>query len=551
MGWIGGCLAGLGAALLGVTPLAANAAAAVPAPPAKLVVAISVDQFALDLYQRYRPTFTGGLKRMSQGLAFAGYQSHAATETCPGHSTILTGEHPSHTGIVANTWYERDTGSTVYCVAVAGVADPRARGPQKLKVDTLGDWLKRSHPGARSIAVSGKDRAAIMMGGHHADAVYWWVDRIGFTTSRYAGPATPAVMEPARAFDKARFAAWRAAPPRFWPKDVPARCAALETPHRFGGLSLTGEIPPQTAPAGGLPVKDGHFDDEFRASPAFDPMTLEFAGDLVRELKLGRGPSSDLLAISLSATDLIGHRYGAGGAEMCVQMAELDAALGRFFAGLDRQGLAYTVVLTADHGASDAPERVGPPKIRIDVAALLQALSAHLRKTFGLGYDPLVGDDPRQLILSLAPLDQPRRGVILAEAKAWMKARPQVAEAYTADEIARVVVPRGKPAPELTLPERFAESFDRERSGDILVAYAKGATLGAPHSLGDSVAGHGSPWDYDRRVPILFWWRGVKPLAEAAPIETVDIAPTLAAVMAVPAPPVDGRCIDIGQGCPK
>ena len=550
MGWIGGCLAGLGAALLGATPLAAQAAAAVPPPPAKLVVAISVDQFALDLYQRYRPTFTGGLKRMSDGLVFTGYQSHAATETCPGHSTILTGEHPSHTGIVANTWYERDTGSSVYCVAVPGDADPNARGPQKLKVDTLGDWLKRAHPGARSIAVSGKDRAAITMGGHHADAVYWWVDRVGFTTSRYE-PSAPAVLKPARAFDKARFAAWRATPPRLWPKAVPARCAALETPHRFGALALTGEVPPQTAPAGGLPVTDGHFDDELRASPAFDPMTLEFAGDLTRQLKLGRGRSTDLLAISLSATDLIGHRYGNGGAEMCVQMAELDAALGRFFAGLDRQGLAYTVVLTADHGASDAPERAGPPETRVDAAALLQALSAHLRQAFDLSYDPLVGDDPRQLILSLAPLDQPRRGTIVADAKAWMKARPEVAEAYTAEEIAQVVVPKGKPAPELTLPERFAESFDRERSGDILVAYADGATLGWPRAAGDTVAGHGSPWDYDRRVPILFWWPGVRPVTEAAPMETVDIAPTLAAVMAVPAPPVDGRCIDIGQGCGK
>ena len=551
MSWIRGCLAGIGAALISATPLWAQAPAAQPAPPAKLVVAISVDQFGLDLYQRYRPTFTGGLKRLGEGLSFAGYQSHSATETCPGHSTILTGEHPSHTGIVANSWYERATGSTVYCVSVDGDADPNARGPAKLRVDTLGDWLKRARPGARSIAVSGKDRAAIMMAGHHPDAVYWWVDRTGFATSHYAGPATPAVLAPAQAFDKARFAAWRAQPPKFWPKDVPQRCAALETPHKFGQVTLTGEIPPQTAPGGGLPLSDPHFDDELRASPAFDPMTLAFAGELVRHHRLGQGPSTDLLAISLSATDLIGHRYGAGGPEMCVQMAELDAALGQFFDSLDRQGLAYTVVLTADHGGSDAPERAGAPATRVDAAATLGGLSSHLRKAFDLTYDPLVGDDPRQLILALAPLDQARRAAIVGDAVTWLKARPEVAGAYTADEIAGVVVPNGKPAPELTMAERFAESFERERSGDILVAYAEHATLGMPRSLGDTVAGHGSPWDYDRRVPILFWWRGVKPVAESQPIETVDIAPTLAAVMDVPPPPVDGRCLDIGQGCRK
>lgn len=551
MSWIRGGLAGLCAALITAAPLWAKGPAAAPPPPAKLVVAISIDQFGLDLYQRYRPTFTGGLKRMGEGRAFVGYQSHAATETCPGHSTLLTGEHPSHTGIVANSWYERSTGSTVYCVSVDGDADPNARGAAKLRVATLGDWLKRTRPGARSIAVSGKDRAAIMMAGHHPDAVYWWADRIGFTTSRYAGPATPRVLAPAQAFNQARFAAWRARVPNFWPKNAPKRCAALETPHRFGALALTGAIPPQTAPAGGLPMGDSRFDDEFRASPAFDPTTLAFADMLVRRLALGRGRSVDLLAISLSATDFIGHRYGDGGPEMCLQMAELDAALGRFFDGLDRQGLAYTVVLTADHGGSDAPERAGPPASRVDTAAMLQALSGHLRKTFGLGYAPLVGHDPRQLILTLAPRDQPRRGAIVADAVTWLKARPEVAAAYAADEIARVVVARGKRAPDLTLPERFAESFDRERSGDILVAYAERATLGMPRRPGDAVAGHGSPWDYDRKVPILFWWRGVKPLAEPAPIETVDIAPTLAAVMRLAAPQVDGRCIDIGQGCRK
>jgi predicted AlkP superfamily pyrophosphatase or phosphodiesterase len=539
------CLAGLVAALVAATPLWAKPRPA--APPAKLVVAISVDQFALDLYRRYRPTYVGGLKRLSEGLVFTGYQSHAATETCPGHSTILTGDHPARTGIVANTWYDRATGSRVYCVSVPG--DPEARGPGRLKVDTLGDWLKRAHPGARSVAVSGKDRAAIMMGGHHADAVYWWADGTGFTTSAYAGPATPAVLEPAQAFDAASFAAWRASPPRFWPKEVPARCAALERPYRFGALELSGAVPPQTAPNGGLPLGDSRFDDEFRASPAFDPMTLDFAAALVRRMKLGRGPSSDLLAVSLSATDLVGHRYGPGGAEMCVQMAALDSALGRFFQDLDRQGLAYTVVLTADHGSSDAPERAGPPAVRIDAAATVRGLVGYLRERFGLGYDPLVGDDPRELVFAFAPLDQPRRAEIVAAAAAWLRARPEVAAAFSADEIARVVVPKGAPAPRLTLAERFAESFDPERSGDILVAYVEGATLGAPHALGENVAGHGSPWDYDRRVPILFWWRGVRAIDEPKPIETVDIAPTLAAVLHAPAPPVDGRCLDIGQGC--
>jgi len=95
-----------------------------------LVVAIAVDQFSAELFQHYRTSFTGGLKRLSNGIAFTGYQSHAATETCPGHSTILTGRHPAATGIVANTWFDARSGSSVYCVSVRGTADPDARGPQ-------------------------------------------------------------------------------------------------------------------------------------------------------------------------------------------------------------------------------------------------------------------------------------------------------------------------------------------------------------------------------------------------------------------------------------
>src|SRR6187402_225599 len=213
---------------------AAWTAEAAPPPQPKLVVAIAVDQFSADLFQRYHASFTGGLKRLADGIAFTGYQSHAATETCPGHSTILTGRHPAATGIVANTWFDAKSGSNVYCVAVRGTADPDARGPQNLRVSTFGDWLKQAQPQARVVSISGKDRAAIMLGGHKADAVYWWNDGVGFTTSSFAGPATPAVTAPAQAFDKALFARWKAGAPALWPTDVPSACQALQQPHMFG-----------------------------------------------------------------------------------------------------------------------------------------------------------------------------------------------------------------------------------------------------------------------------------------------------------------------------
>jgi len=530
-----------------------SAAGAAPAPPApKLVVAISVDQFSADLFQRYRASFTGGLKRLSDGIAFTGYQSHAATETCPGHSTILTGRHPAATGIVANTWFDAKSGSSVYCVAVRGTADPDARGPQNLRVPTLGEWLKQAEPQARIVAISGKDRAAIMMAGHHPDAVYWWNDGVGFTTSSYAGPATPAVLAPAEAFDKALFARWKASPPKLWPSDVTATCQALVAPHMFGKLALSGKVPPDLS----LTVESGDFlhrtdfQDQLRVSPTFDPMTLDFVSQTIDRLHLGQGPATDLLAISLSSTDYIGHRYGNGGAEMCVHLAALDRALGDFLAKLDSLHVPYVVALTADHGGVDAAERASEHGIaasRIDPVAFVKRLNDAVGKQVGVGYETIVGDDPQQLSINVGP-DDALRAKVRDVAVAWLRQQPEVAQVYTSDQTAAAAPAPGKPADQLTILERFHESYDKERSGDIQVQFLQYATMGMPRGAGDTVAGHGSPWDYDRRVPILFWWPGVSADDRNEPIETVDIAPTLAAIAHVPAPQVDGKCLETVAG---
>ena len=528
-----------------------SAQAALPPQP-KLVVALAIDQFSAELFQRYRASFTGGLKRLSDGIVFTGYQSHAATETCPGHSTILTGRHPAATGIVANTWFDVKSGSSVYCVAVRGTADPDARGPQNLRVSTFGDWLKQEQPQARVVSISGKDRAAIMLGGHKADAVYWWNDGVGFITSRYAGPATSAVTAPALAFNNALFARWKAAPPQLWRTQIPAACQALEQPHTFGKLALSGNVPPDLS----LQVESGDFlhrtdfQDQLRVSPVFDPLTIDFADQTIDRLRLGQGVATDLLAISLSSTDYIGHRYGNGGAEMCEQMAALDQALGRFFAKLDSLGVPYVVALTADHGGTDAAERLsehGVDARRIDPVAFVKRLNDALKTELALNYEPIVGDDPQQLNINVGP-DETLRAKVRDAALAWLKQQPEVVAAYSAEETAAAATPLGKPADQLTVLERFHESYDKERSGDIQVQFSEHASIGMPRAPGDTVAGHGSPWDYDRRVPILFWWPGVISEDRKEPIETVDIAPTLAAIAHIPVPQVDGKCLNVVAG---
>jgi predicted AlkP superfamily pyrophosphatase or phosphodiesterase len=541
------------AATLSVLTAAPVSAATLPQP--KLIVAISVDQFAASVYGRYLNDYAGGLKRLSQGVAFpVGYQSHAATETCPGHSTLLTGDHPSHTGIVGNTWFDRGAGTSVYCVAVAGTGDPVARGPQKLKTTTLGDWLKQAHPRSRVVSISGKDRAAIMMAGHHPDLVAWWQDGFvenrplfGFRTSSYAGPAGPKVQAILKQKDDAVAAAWRKAPPQLWPSDVPAPCRALDKAHRFGDVEISGTVPPSAAVQSVAKPGFMQHDDfiaELHASPLYDALVLDFAADMAKRWKLGSGPTPDLLAISLSATDYVGHHYGNGGAEMCAQVHALDRSLGTFLDRIDRLGVPYMVVLSADHGSVDAPERLreqGIPAERVDTAKFLAGLNGHLKQVLHVDWEPITADDVQNLYIT-SPGDEAFLGRVRDEAVKWLQQQPAVESVRTKAEVAAAVPAPDKSPADLTLEERYNESFDTERSPDIFVEFRKFETLGWPRGSSTYVAGHGSPWDYDRQVPILFWWPGAPNLTSPAPAETVDIAPTLAAAIGIVPPPIDGHC---------
>src|SRR5437899_8037630 len=171
------------AALLGLLLFGVPACAQAPAtssPGPKLVVVISVDQFSAALFNEYRSRFTGGLRRLAGGVVFAsGYQAHAATETCPGHATILTGDHPARTGIIANHWYDFAAprqNKEIYC-AEDESAPSFTVSSLHLRVPTLGDRMKQAGAASRVVIVSGKDRSAAMMGGRSFDERWWWQDQ--------------------------------------------------------------------------------------------------------------------------------------------------------------------------------------------------------------------------------------------------------------------------------------------------------------------------------------------------------------------------------------
>lgn len=517
-----------GAALV----LGATASAA----PPKLIILISVDQLSADLFDQYRQHFTGGLARVAGGTVYRnGYQGHASTETCPGHAALITGTHPARNGIIANSWVDAAApraDKSVYCVedesAPGSDSLHYVRSVKHLRVPSFGDLLKQRFPQARVVAVAGKDRSAILFGGHSPDADYY-LDGPAFIGAGGAVDQTAL-----KAVNGAIAAQIAAAEPAMVP---PPLCAAKARPVAI----------PEHAPVGdGTFARTAGDVAAWRTSPASDAASLTLGAVLVNRMGLGKGPQTDFLGLGLSATDYVGHAYGSQGQEMCLQLLALDRDLGDFFARLDGWGVDYAVALSADHGSVDIPERArgqgSPEAARIDLDLTPKSVSAAVRAATGLK-GPILADIGVAGDLYFDPaLPDADRARALAAVLAEYRRHPQVMAAFAKAEIAAVPMPSGNPV-KWSLIERVRASFDPARSGDLYVVLKPAITpIGRATGI---VATHGSPWDYDRRVPVLFWRKGEAPRSDDAPVETVDVVPSLAALAEIPLAPgsVDGKCL--------
>ncbi|MBB3763559.1 alkaline phosphatase family protein [Sphingomicrobium lutaoense] len=527
----------LGMMLAGVSLAAAQPAVAQGSDAPDLLIAISVDQLSSDLYEQYAPLFTAGLKRVNQGTIFInGYQAQMATETCPGHSTILTGSYPARTGIVANAWLdlalEREN-KLVYCAedVKAELAEGEAYrvSPVHLLVPTLGERMKARNPASRNVAVAGKDRSAVMMGGHHPDQRWYW-GRNGWTSDldRQVPQSVPAATEAAKAM-------------------IATGIPALEYPPYCGAKSAATAVKgsEHVVGAGQLAVPPGDV-RAFQTSPAYDGAVLALAAALVREMQLGRQGQTDLLSIGLSATDYVGHSYGSEGGEMCLQLLALDRSLGDFFTTLDGWDVDYAVVLTSDHGALDVPDRLNAKGVSkaqwLDPALSTEQVSIKVAEKLGLNGRLIYGSAPGDVHLN--PLIEGKLATrVVREVKKSYSEHPQIEAVFEADEIARLPIPSGDPT-NWTLAQRVRASFHPERSGDLIVVAREYVQPIANPGTG-YVSTHGSPWDYDRRVPIVFWRPGGMGDVREEGVSTVDILPTLAAQIGLPldGAEIDGRCI--------
>ena len=547
--------------LLGATPaLAQTQAPRAPLPASnvapgrpQLIVTIVIDQFSANLFNQYRSRFTGGLKTLAdQGLVYTnGYQSHGVTTTCPGHSTVLTGAHPTHTGIPANEWIDPATGKQVYCLYAPAntIADGTQGengpvGPDQLLVTNLPDWVKARTPDSRVFAVSGKDRGAITLAGHHSDGAYW-IEGPALTTYVEPGQTAEARLAPIAAFNAAYKAKLATEPNPTWDFSHDY-CRTLRGTATIGGETFHADVPPEHA--------------NLEDSPYLDETTLDAATYLLESQKMGRRGVVDLLGVSLSGTDKIGHAYGTQGPEMCEQMLRMDEALGTFLGKVAAVPGGAIVVLTADHGGSDFPERMhdrGAAEAARYDPTMLTRINDQLKATFDLTDAPLQNGGTGFIIADKTrkALAEPLRSQIVAAAIPLLNAEPNITLAVARDELLADPMPASNANPEeLSVRERLRLSAVAGRGADILRAYAYNLTVNG--RVGGTLASHGSVWDYDRRVPIIFWRPGERGEERFWPLRTIDIAPTLANLIAIPIPDtVDGRCQNLGlfdvAACPS
>ncbi|HEX7979806.1 MAG TPA: alkaline phosphatase family protein [Gemmatimonadaceae bacterium] len=507
-------------------------AAAAPVPPRaaarpQLVVFITVDQMRPDYFDRWARQLTGGLARLSrQGAFFTNaFQDHAITETAPGHSVTMSGRFPRSTGIVRNA---------------AGVEDPQAplltsrdpgASPFRFRGSVLFDWLRVKDPRSRALSISRKDRGAILPLGRAKQNVFWYATSSGqFTTSRYYGDTLP---------DWIRRVNARRVPQRFageaWTLLLPAREYAEpdSVPQESAGRDFTFPhvMPSDTARVAGA----------FPGTPMMDQLTLDAALEGLQALDLGRGPQPDILAISLSATDYVGHRFGPDSREQHDNILRLDRALGAFIDSLYKLRDSSTIVfaLTADHGVTSFPELVAQrahraPPPRYDVAKPFAELQATLARS---GVDTSAVEFDGALVLvdreafALAHVDP---DPVLARFADALRRQPGIARVDRVRDLAR------RDTVNDAVSRRWLHMLPPDLPIELVVTPVQGA-----YPAGASIAEHGTPYDDDAHVPVIFYGPGIRPGRYAERALVADAAPTLARILGVtPIERLDGRVLE-------
>jgi predicted AlkP superfamily pyrophosphatase or phosphodiesterase len=498
---------------------------AAPATPPKLAVVIVVDQMRADYVDRFSGEWTAGLKRMvTQGAWFqnAAYP-YLTTVTCAGHATISTGSFPHTHGVFQNAWWDREARRQMPCTE-----DPRATdvgygvtvtggdSPYRLQVPTFTDQMRDARQ-AHVVSLSLKDRSAIMLGGHGGDAVTWLTNALdGWeTSSAYSEAGVPAV----KAFIDANPLA--ADFGKTWDRSLPASSYS-------GPDDGLGEAPPQEWTRsfphtlnGAAGKADATYLAQWERSPFADAYLGRFAAALVQSLQLGKHDGTDVLAVSFSSPDLVGHAFGPRSHEVQDMYAHLDKTIGTLFDQLDAivGKNQWVAGLSADHGVTPIPEQLvaeGKDAGRIDGGAIVDAIEQVLRPALGEGRH-VSALNTNDIYFEPGVYDKMLKSRQLTSAVvAAIAARPGIQRVFRSEDV------RGAANARDPLLRAAALSYFPGRGGDLIFATKPGWMISASGTT------HGSATPDDQRVPIMFLGHGIKPGRYQQPATPADLAPTLA-----------------------
>lgn len=531
----------------------------------RLVLLIVVDQFRYDYLDRFGDLFAeNGLKRLLRDGASwvdANYD-HMPTYTAPGHATFMTGAYPAETGIIANEWPDRESGKKVSSVSdesaqlFSGGAKEQASSPRRLLASTLGDELRlATNDRAKVIGISLKDRSAILPAGRHANAAYWFSVQSGnMVSSSYYPfekgqlPKWVADFNSRHPADKYFGAVWeRLLPEAEYLKSAGADSPSWEDIGKVAGD--TNAFPHKITGGGAGPGRD--FYNALAYSPFANDLLVSFTEAAMLNEQLGQDDDTDVLTVSFSADDYVGHRYGPYSQEEMDVTLRVDRQIGTLLDFVDaRVGLKNaTVIFSADHGMAPIPEHataLGLNGGRVKSSDVLAAIRAQVSARYNpqaRSPDPTADyiwkydDDGKlkdgfinaNLYFNLEALK--RDGVNLEEIEqlAGQAALtvPGISRCFTSAQLLRGAVSFTDP-----IERRALHGFYPRRSGELIVVQEPFKYL-IEYTI---TATHGSPYSYDTHVPVIIMGAGFKPDRYFQAATPADIAPTLAAVLRVQAP---------------
>lgn len=492
------------------------------------MVLIAVDQMRGDLLDRYADIYSGGFRRfLDQGYRFTGAShAHANTETAAGHATISTGVFPSRSGIVANDWRQRTPQGwqSTYSLAdpdapLLGLPGAAGRSPRNLLRSGLADWVLAADPQSRGVSLSAKDRSAITMAGLSRIETYWLVPSLArFVTSsfyRQVYPEWVTRFNDKRMPEIVRDSIWD----QVFSAAYRDRARADSADYEFDGIHT---VFPHLAWEEADPEPPYRNAWALGAQPRMDRAVQLLAQEAVKELRLGQRGHVDYLALAFSATDYVGHAFGPFSQEQLENLMHLDRQLGELFDFLDREvGRGRWVAgLTADHGVMTMPEHLvasgeDPNARRLVPSQVTAGLQSAANDAVAAGGSE---DDIAERLARL------------------VEERGLVARAYTHRQLTVGEYPD-------TFAVFFRNSYYPGRAAGTLSRFGVEIRYGYHHLLrGPTGTTHGSVYWYDRSVPFLLLGAGVRHGVSHTPVYTVDLAPTLAGLAGIPAPPdLDGR----------